>query len=172
MLSDAAFERELERARPALTRFALRVVKGRMDEALDLVQDVMLRAWRKRDIFLEGAKVSTWLCAILVYRHRTLLKNASRQPRTVCESELPDEASIPALALVSDRHFVEGIHSPEIWEALEKLPPEFAEALWLFEVEGMTLQEVAAIQGAREGTIKSRLHRARRPMADMLAHLN
>lgn len=78
-------ERELEASRPKLTAFALRLTRGREEESADLVQDVMLRAWRDRHAFERGSILSIWLYRIAVDRMRVLRR---REERVVLFSEL------------------------------------------------------------------------------------
>lgn len=57
----------------------------------------------------------------------------------------------------------------QLGAAMNQLPPELRSAVWLVDVEGFTQREVAAMQEVPEGTIASRLFRARRQLRDVLA---
>jgi RNA polymerase sigma factor (sigma-70 family) len=58
-----------------------------------------------------------------------------------------------------------------VGEAMQSLPPLQREAVVLFEYEGLTLEEIAALSGVDVGTVKSRLHRAREKLRHLLAPL-
>jgi RNA polymerase sigma-70 factor (ECF subfamily) len=113
----------------------------------DLVQDTFLRAWSNIDRFERGSNLGAWLFTIL--RHAFYTEYCKRRH----EIEDPGEAT---LAMV------------ELRLALAHLPRSHREALLLVSVEGMTYDEVAALQGVAVGTIKSRGNRARQQLAGLL----
>jgi RNA polymerase sigma-70 factor (ECF subfamily) len=121
----------------------------------DVTQEAFLRAFRFLGGFRGDSKFTSWLfriarnCAIDQLRTRkTTLERESRAP----------------LGPLSDPQARVELHA-----ALEAVTPEHREPFLLVEVFGLSYQEAADVLGVRVGTIKSRMHRARRAMMDALA---
>lgn len=126
-------------------------------DAHDLVQDTLTRAWRSIDTF-DGQYPRAWLI--------TILRNAARshygKPRPLlidlthpAESREPTPES-SAESVVVDRKFDEAITM-----AIRGLKPEQQELLVLVDIDGLSYAEAAAALGIPQGTVMSRLHRAR-----------
>lgn len=150
------------------------------DEAQDLAQEVYLRALRPRAV--EGFEdrsggeggsggMRAWLFTIAHHTFYSRLKKARRAPASMgeffderSEERLPDEPP-PAWDLAS----LDWEHVDErLKKAIEGLKPEYREVLLLWGVEGMKYREIAAILEVPIGTVMSRLHRARKVLADEL----
>ena len=134
----------------AVYSFAYRLTR-RPELAEDITQECFLAFMRAPDRFDQArGTVKTYLFSIA----RNL---ALKQYRDHCgEEQLDGEATPVAL---DPRETLDV--SSAVANALAGLPPLQQEALILFEYEGATLEEIAAIVGADAGTVKSRLHRAR-----------
>lgn len=143
---------------------------GRRDEAEDLAQEVFVQVFKAIDQFRGDSKLSTWIYRIAVNLCKNRTKYLSRRHSN-------DEDDIDAMAervpfsaaraaTVSDLsrpdELVEGMQLETIVKnAIQKLDPEFREALVLCDVEDMPYEEIAQIAGVPVGTVKSRIHRAR-----------
>ncbi len=157
---EPALRDEMLGALPSLRAFAISLTNN-VDAADDLVQETILKAWKNIDRFERGTNLNAWLFTILRNQFHTVWRKQRR------EVEDPDEAhagklrSIPAqpghLALI------------EMREALEKLPPDQREALLLVGAEGLSYEEAAQICAVAVGTIKSRVNRARKRLAELLS---
>ncbi len=157
---EPALRDEMLGALPSLRAFAISLTNN-VDAADDLVQETILKAWKNIDRFERGTNLNAWLFTILRNQFHTVWRKQRR------EVEDPDEAhagklrSIPAqpghLALI------------EMREALEKLPPDQREALLLVGAEGLSYEEAAQICEVAVGTIKSRVNRARKRLAELLS---
>jgi RNA polymerase sigma-70 factor (ECF subfamily) len=144
---------------PFLKSFALSLCKD-VELAKDLAQETLCRAWRARMSFRPDTNFKAWLCAIfrnLLYTHH---RRAWRQ--------VPyDEAA--ALN-------IPGPEAPQDWaamasdavRALNALPPKQREAVVLIGLGGLGYAEAAGICGCPEGTVKSRVTRARKAASDAL----
>jgi RNA polymerase sigma-70 factor, ECF subfamily len=155
----AAFERLSGGYADRLYMLLLRLL-GDPDEAGEVAQEVMLRAWRGITRFQGRSSYFTWLYRIAVNEANRALAKRDRQPPSVPlgprELELPTspdddpssraEASELRLALAG---------------ALAALPPPLRTAIVLRDVEGFSTQEAAAIAGVGQAAFKSRLHQAR-----------
>jgi RNA polymerase sigma factor (sigma-70 family) len=151
-LSDVEFARELETVLPSLRAFG-RSLSGSRDQADDLVQETMMKAWAARDRFRAGTSFRAWTFVIL---RNAFLSDRRRLSSTMeSGSELTDEmATSPAS---QDRRLILG----DLQKALLKLPEAWREALVLVGASGLSYQEAADVCGCPIGTIRSRVARAR-----------
>ncbi|MFO0589916.1 MAG: sigma-70 family RNA polymerase sigma factor [Polyangiaceae bacterium] len=143
---------------------------GRRDEAEDLAQEVFVQVFKAIDQFRGESKLSTWIYRIAV----NLCKNRTKYNQRRHASEQDDiDAMAERVPMTAARaatvgdvsrpdELVEGMQLEEIVKrAIQKLDPEFREALVLADVEDMPYEEIAQITGVPVGTVKSRIHRAR-----------
>jgi RNA polymerase sigma-70 factor (ECF subfamily) len=161
-----SFEGEVSRHIPNL-REAARRLTGSADEADDLVQDAVMRAWTFWDRFEPGSNARAWLHRILVNtfinayrkqrRERELFRAASEESRR--------EVQTVTQLRQAER---EGI-GDEIGAALDTLPQEFRAVVELVDLRDFSYREVASELGCPIGTVMSRLHRARKQLHGVLA---
>jgi len=145
------------------------------DEASDLVQETYLKALRSAERFEEKGKgIRAWLFTILHNTFYTRVRREKRGPQAVPElfdaqsRENPPDAAPPAWDLASlDWQQVDS----RLKDAIESLKPEYRQVLLLWGVEGMKYREIAEITAVPIGTVMSRLHRARKILADQLEQL-
>ena len=149
----SSFLDEIEACVPALRRYA-RALTRDADRADDLVQDCLERAIRKSALFRPRGPLRSWLFTILLNLHRNQARNASRRGAATPLDLLPVEPSVPA---PQPGH----IALAEMARAIGALPGEQREALLLIVLEDMPYAEAAAILGIPQGTLMSRLGRAR-----------
>lgn len=159
----------------AVYRAALHLTKNQNDAA-DLVQDTYARAIRAAESFQEtGGGMRSWLLTILHHVFYSSAKRKKMGPVAVAEihaaddRQLPPDSPPPAWNLRS----LDWEHVDErIKKAIEELSPEHREVLLLWGVEGMKYREIAGVLGVPIGTVMSRLHRARKIVADSLEELS
>ncbi len=161
----AAFARALLEHLDALYAFARWLSRNPAD-ADDLVQETMLKGLRARATFQPGTNLRAWLFTIL---RRTFLNVEARSGReqpaasgprlpgsgTQAGDRLPDVPVDPEPALHA------AVSRRAIDAALAALPAEYREAIWLCDVEELTMAEAADVVGCPVGTIKSRVFRGR-----------
>ncbi len=143
----------------AVARWAARLGGPGVDLE-DVVHDVFLVVQRRLPEFRGDAKLTTWLYRItvrVVHRHRRRAKWRRLLPWSAeREHTVPDDRPDPEAAL--DAGYAERL----VYSALEGLREEYRTALVLFEIEGQSGEEVAAVLGVRVETVWVWLHRARR----------
>ncbi len=151
----------------ALLRVA-RSMTPQASDAEDLVQDTLLRAWRSLDSF-DGRHPRAWLLTIM--RHAEINRHRRRRPQLLDDPDVEmarqaadEQAGASAEDVVVGRMFDEIVES-----ALAALAERFREVIMLVDVEGLTYAEAAEILGVPEGTVMSRLHRARTRIRAVLA---
>ena len=157
------FQELLNPELPSLFRTALRMTRNRED-AEDLVQETVTKAFAAFDRFEEGTNFRAWIFRILT---NTFINNYYR---------VRDRQKLPSLDEMEEESFfqpmAEGI-SPEeaelndltkddILQAIEALPVEFRTVVVLVLVEGFSYKEAAEILDIPIGTVMSRLWRGRR----------
>ena len=134
---------------------------GTIDRAEDLVQETLLRAIAHVESFQPGTNLSAWLI--------TILRNYFFSQRRKQRREVED---------VDDHYADRGKREPEqiarvdfadFRTAFSKLPSEQRQALMLVGASGLSYSEAASQCGCPAGTIKSRVHRARARLVDLLA---
>ena len=159
-----AFETLMQAHENRVFSICLRMLRNR-DAALDATQDTFLTVFRKADRYKEQAAFSTWLYRVTVntcYDHLRREKRKRTEPMP--EHFDPDDPrSADPLLAVELR--------PDIEEALARIPPEFRAATILVDLAGMSLEGAADTLEIPIGTVKSRVFRARRLLAEELGNL-
>jgi len=151
-------------------------ILGDYDEALDLTQEVFIRAHRSLGQFRGEAHFGSWLLAIAVNQCRNRLKHWKSRARSKHDSlstpigeegsdlrrELPDPGTTAAEAL-------EGRQLEElVREELKHVDGEYRTVLVLRELQGVSYEEIARMLDVPIGTVKSRLHRGRTELRELL----
>jgi RNA polymerase sigma-70 factor (ECF subfamily) len=154
---------------------ALRLARNQ-DDAKDLLQETILRAYRFFDQFTKGTNCRAWLLTILYNSFRNGYRRAMReQPATSTEdfeqrleaqSLLADAAHTDPEQMLSGRML-----GHQLETALDTLPPEFREALLLVDVQELNYREAAGVLDIPVGTVKSRVSRGRALMREALKRL-
>lgn len=156
------FPDELARHRPSLERSARRLCRNRQD-AEDLVQTTLERAWQARTQFMPGGNIGGWLFRILCNRHRDNLRR-----RTGVLVPLPDEVpdAVPEAEEISSLLAI----APETaLEALSQLPPELRAPLELLAIRGKRYREIAEELNVPINTVGTRIRRARQMLQSAFA---
>jgi RNA polymerase sigma-70 factor (ECF subfamily) len=149
-----AFEDLVRQYQGDLWRFAYHFTRDRT-LADDATQETFLRAFRFLGGFRGDSRFTSWLFRIA--------RNCAMDQLRVRKTDLQRESRAPLVATSDAQARVE-LHA-----ALDALTPEHREPFLLVEVFGLSYQEAADVLGVRVGTIKSRMHRARRVMMEALA---
>jgi RNA polymerase sigma-70 factor, ECF subfamily len=141
------------------------VVRHTRDESLaeDLVSEVFLEVWRKADRFEARSKVSTWLLAIA--RHKACSAFRQRTDAQLDEhfaATIEDPADSPENVL--DKKDRSGV----LRQCLAKLSPFHREIIDLVYYHEKSIEDVARIVGIPANTVKTRMHHARKRMAELL----
>lgn len=141
-------------------RLAARMV-GAIDAA-DLTQDVFLRVLQKIDQFRGDSRFETWLHRITVNECLQFLRRKEKRRDTQLLND-PGGQSDKVSTQIEQRDLME--------RALEQLDPDVRTVFLLREVEAMNYEEIADVMQLAEGTVASRLNRARRQLRELLVKL-
>ncbi|GAC1366711.1 MAG: sigma-70 family RNA polymerase sigma factor [Actinomycetota bacterium] len=149
-------ERWVEEYQPGVYLAACLILRDRA-AAEDVAQETFLRADRAARKPAPGADASRWLYRIAVNLSLNILRSRRREERALARSGV-DPASAP--------DGLEGrLLRDAVAEALERLPERLRVPVILRYYLDMSEQEMAGALGIRQGTVKSRLHEARRLLA-------
>ena len=143
---------------------------GSHEEAEDLAQEVFVTVFKSIDSFRGESKFSTWLYRVAANHCKNRIKYLSRRSRTsgdgldgVPEHAMEDAGSAPLQSHIdAPDKILEGLQLEGLLaQAVAALDEEHRLLIVLRDVEELSYQEIAEITGLNEGTVKSRLHRAR-----------
>jgi len=170
-----AFEHLVNRHQKRMLNIAFRMI-GDYDEACEAVQDSFISAFKNIRNFRGQAKFTTWLTAITVNHSRNRLhRMRSRSgheafslddPVQTDDGEMvadPPSKEPSALDLL-ERRYVQG----KVQDCIKALEPEYREVVILRDLQDFSYEEISAMLKIREGTVKSRLFRARDGVRDCL----
>lgn len=133
--------------------------------AQDVAQDVFLRAYSRYDSFRGESSVKTWLLSITANRCKDYLRSWASRHEVLDEGILDYE---PA-SFDTEREVTERLERDRLWAAVHSLPIKYREVLILYYQRGMSGQEIAAVLGTTEQTVRTRLHRGRQALRAQLA---
>jgi len=173
---EQAFEEIVRQYRDKVFSLIYRML-GNRQEAEDVAQDVFITVFKTIDSFRGEAKFSTWLLRIAANHAKNRIKHLARRPT---EGVDPDDVSQVKVSndrpgppvqsrIESPDKLLEAVESERlIQEAIANLPEDQRLLVVLRDVEELSYQEIEEITGLPEGTIKSRLHRARMAVKEWL----
>jgi len=178
MTQSQLFEEEALPHMAALEKFAYQLCHD-AHRSRDLVQETMLKAFSHFDTFRRGSNCRAWLFQICKNSYINSYRRRQREPVAV---DFADEAlqagsggdpdqvrSAHALCVdTADVEAHERALGDEVVTALRRLPPAFQTAVILSDIEGHPYEEIAQFMQVPVGTVRSRIHRGRTMLADML----
>ena len=152
---------------------------GDLSAAEDLVSETLVEAWKSLPRYNQTCRLSTWLYAILLHRHRKSVRRARSRPISL--------AWLPFFEAQNLHDQQENLRSPELSPAdamaqnetsvrlrqcLELLPDKHRQIIRLRFFEDASLPDMAAVLGCSVGTVKSRLYHALEKLSKMKMNLS
>ena len=153
------FREELTALIPHLRAFA-RSLCGNATLADDVAQDALLKAWNARMKYQPGTNLKAWTFTILRNQFYSIKRRSWRA------TSLEPEVAEQTIVAVDDVE--QSVRLNELRKALTALSEDQREALILVGASGLSYDEAAEICGCATGTIKSRVSRARKALADIM----
>ncbi|MFP5297692.1 MAG: RNA polymerase sigma factor [Actinomycetota bacterium] len=132
---------------------------GDRAEALDATQDTFINVFRRSEAFRGDSAFSTWVYRIGINVCKDALRKKARTP-------VPTEELEPAASGSSMEDAVDA--RTDVGRALAELPEEYREAVVMFDIGGIPYEEIAALTDSALGTVKSRISRGRKRLAELL----
>ncbi len=163
---EKAFALLVERYRSTVRRVLLSKT-DRPDLVDDLSQEVFLKLWRSLSSFRGESRFFTWLYAVCSNTARDALRaSAGKQVESLSsfdeEGEYEQQKAIPdSPESRPDEIALSGERKRLVRGAIDSLSPQMKEVVVLRDLEGYAYSEIASMLGLEEGTVKSRLNRAR-----------
>ena len=167
-----AFGELVSRYQARLYNAAVRLVDS-PDDAADVVQDAFLNAYQSLHAFKGDAEFFTWLYRI-AFNGAISLKRKKR-PTGSLDAASGDHGFEPTdpSDYVRTGHALERTEEETLLHAaLARLSPEHREVLTMKDLDGLRYEEIAEVLGVPVGTVRSRLHRARLELRELLAPLD
>lgn len=130
-------------------------------EALEVVNNVLFEIWKQPERFNGDCRFMTWALGIARYKMMHVYRGRGAEHEALDEGRA-DEAPA-AFDILAGKEL-----RATMLAAMERLTPEHREVIHLMYFEELSVAEVAAIQRCPVGTVKTRLHHARRRLRDML----
>lgn len=146
---------------------ALRLTRNEAD-AQDLVQDTYLRAFRAKSQFRAGTNLKAWMFTILHNAHLNQRRDRGRSPIEADSETVEQAVAGPDRTLTPEELLVRATMDHDLKAALDDVPEQFREAIWLRDVEQLTYEEIAGVTAVPIGTVMSRISRGRRLLYDGL----
>lgn len=169
------FEKLVEKYQKKMLNIAYRMT-GSYEDACEVAQDAFLSAYRNLPAFKGMSRFSTWLYSIVV----NLSKNRIQQMKTAHQHEAyslddpmeTDDGPIAREVASGEPSVVETLENEEIRKRVQdcigRLETEFREVIVLRDIQGFAYDEIHDMLKIPEGTVKSRLSRAREALKDCL----
>ena len=159
-----AFEQLVLQHQKAVYNLALRMA-GNPEDAQDLAQEAVLKAWRGLKFVQFESAFSTWLYRLTSNTCIDFLRKQKKQKQVsttfLNEDEEAEEYSLPDPEPLPEEQVLMREQKEEIARAMDRLEVEYREILTLRVIQGLSYIEIGDILGLKEGTVKSRLARAR-----------
>ena len=156
----AALNVLLVTVRPEVLRVCHRLLPNRED-AEEACQDTLLAVARGLPRFEGRSTFRTWLYRLATNRSRSAYRRSAPATPATSRDVLADVADPRRTSVVASTRL-------DLLDALARLRPELAEAIALRDVLGLSYAEIAALHQEPEGTVKSRIHQARRELRKLL----
>ena len=144
---------------------------GNAEDAADLTQEVFLSAWRSLSRFQEQSSFGNWISRMATHASIDFLRREMRRQvlsMTMEEDSEERQAQVPDERYSPHRLLEQKEARQAVADALAALSPEHRQVLVLREMEGLSYQEVGQLLDLEEGTVKSRIARARLALRDFL----
>lgn len=170
-----AFEVLVNKYQKKMLNIAYRMI-GDYEDACEIVQDAFVSAFKNMKHFREEARFSTWLYAIVVNLSKNRLKQVRvrghREELTLDNPMNPDDRQLKREPVSGEPSILENIEKREtrevVQECINSLDYEFREVIILRDIQGFSYEELSDMLKMKEGTVKSRIFRARDALKNCL----
>lgn len=159
----AAFEQLFHKYQERVYGTALRMMSNKED-ALDLTQEIFLKAYQNIHKFKSTSAFSTWLYRLSVNLCIDELRKRKRLANTVPLEEAVSQAD----ANTPEDYAISKDRERQVWEALNSLKEKERAIIILRDMEGLSYKEIAEVFKCSLGRVKSRLHEARQSLKAIL----
>jgi len=153
---------------------ALQLTRNPAD-AEDLVQETYVKAWRGFDSYMPGRPFLNWLLRIMqrAYLDSRRRDNPIRKAESLNSMISPSDGEVQELPIsdggpTPDEEILHQEFRTHLYSALDELPEVYRTAIVMCDLEEMSYSEIADVQKTTIGTVRSRIHRGRRLLRDII----
>lgn len=165
-----AFEELVLKYEKTVYNLALRMV-GDRDDAFDMTQEAFIKAYGSLSSFRGDSKFSVWIYRIATNVCLDFLRSKSRKQQvslTVSDDDEDAQLDIPDPSSAPEQQLIKKISMQSVEEGLKTLPDKQRQILVMRELGGMSYAEIGKALSLEEGTVKSRIFRARKRLCIFL----
>ena len=148
---ETRFKEIYETNYPKVIRLCLGYVNGNQEQALDLAQEIFIRAWENLDGFRQESHISTWIYRIAVNTCLGQLRKSKKATRNYRIEDIGETAE--AISTESKEEML-----TDLYACINKLS-KTNKAIIMLELEGIPQKEIAEIMGLKHEAIRTRIHR-------------
>ena len=157
----------VDNIRVELYNFAFRLT-GSREDAEDLLQEAYFKAFKYFHQLRDEGKFKEWIFQITANQFKNYLRRKKKE-NTIYQDEMEHVFVEPAAEIHNpDVRYLQSDRTKVIRDALELISPKMRSVLVLFEIEGFSIEEVSDSLKISRGTVKSRLHYARKKLREIL----
>lgn len=168
------FEHMISLTKRRAYSMALQLTRNPAD-AEDLMQDTYVKAWRGFESYMPGRPFLNWLLRIMqrAYLDSRRRDNPIRKAESLNSMISPSDGEVQELPIQdgapsADEEVLYEEFSNELRSALDELPEVYRSAIMLCDLQGMSYSEIAEMQNTTIGTVRSRIHRGRKLLRDVV----
>lgn len=165
-----AFEELVLKYEKTVYNLALRMV-GDRDDAFNMTQEAFIKAYGSLSSFRGDSKFSVWIYRITTNVCLDFLRSKSRKQQvslTVSDDDEDAQLDIPDPSSTPEQQLIKKISMQSVEEGLKTLPDKQRQILVMRELGGMSYAEIGKALSLEEGTVKSRIFRARKRLCTFL----
>ena len=168
------FQQKVSETRRRAYTMALQLTRNPSD-AEDLMQETFVKAWKGYDSYIAGRPFLNWLLRIMqrAYLDSLRRENPSRKADSLNSMISPSDGEVQELPIADtaptpDQELLADEFRSELHSSLAELPEVYRTAIVMCDLEGLSYSEIADVQRTTIGTVRSRIHRGRRLLRDIV----
>jgi RNA polymerase sigma-70 factor (ECF subfamily) len=168
------FQQKVSETRRRAYTMALQLTRNPSD-AEDLMQETFVKAWKGYDSYIAGRPFLNWLLRIMqrAYLDSLRRENPIRKADSLNSMISPSDGEVQELPIADtaptpDQELLADEFRSELHSSLAELPEVYRTAIVMCDLEGLSYSEIADVQRTTIGTVRSRIHRGRRLLRDIV----
>jgi len=168
------FQQKVSETRRRAYTMALQLTRNPSD-AEDLMQETFVKAWKGYDSYIAGRPFLNWLLRIMqrAYLDSLRRENPIRKADSLNSMISPSDGEVQELPIADtaptpDQELLADEFRSELHASLAELPEVYRTAIVMCDLEGLSYSEIADVQRTTIGTVRSRIHRGRRLLRDIV----